>query len=202
MTKKTSEGKRKRQKRVGTNADRKLADEAQCWRYKGVPMFSVNNINRSISEEFKRLGKVQMIFVEGGAVDIARTTKRLLSHGFTENEQKSNYIVDRKCPYNEAFSIGTGDGKIVFDGAVLTNEQEKRLCHRCFELGMIVVDCCAGHKVERVPSVTDLVTLELGVGTMDMARIRKEQYNTEKHYNAEQINFLLTAKQVQQSLFL
>ena len=103
---------------------------------------SLNGITRSISEEFERLGEVQMIFVDGGAIGVAWTMKRLISHGFTENEKKSNYIVNRNCPYNESFVIETGgDGKIVFDGAVLTNEQNKRLCHRCFEMGMIVVDC-------------------------------------------------------------
>ena len=49
--------------------------------------------------------------------------------------------------------------KDICDGTVLANEQDKRLCHRCFEIGMIVVDCW--HEVERVPIITDLVTLEL-----------------------------------------
>ena len=138
-----------------------------------------------------------MIFVEGDAVDIARTMQYLIVDGLSENEKKSNYIV-RKCSANhEPFVINTvREEKIIFDGTALMNEQGELLCYQCFELGMTVVDC-DDHEKEKVPSFIDLATVEVGVGTTnDLVDLTQEQYVVERHYTVEQINFLLENKQV------
>ena len=72
-----------------TSAGQRLANEAKCWRFHDVPIFSINNITRSLSEEFRRLGESKMIFVEGGAIGIARVIHKLTTHGLSENEVPS-----------------------------------------------------------------------------------------------------------------
>ena len=116
-----------------------LVNEEKCWRFHGIPIFSINDITRSLSEEFKRLGEPKMIFVEGGAIGIARVIHKLTAHGLSENEEKSHYLVYRKCEFNEPFTIKNGgDDIIVFDGVALRNEHGEMICERCFKLGMIV----------------------------------------------------------------
>ena len=182
-----------KQKKVGvTSAGQRLANEAKCWRFHDVPIFSINNITRSLSEEFRRLGESKMIFVEGGAIGIARVIHKLTTHGLSENEAKSHYLVYRKCSFNEPFTIKHGeDTVIVFNGVALLNAHGNTICSLCFKLGMIVTDC--GHEVEKVPSLIDLSTLELGIGTMkQLSRVRAHGFNDQTHFKADQINFLLT----------
>ena len=188
-----------RNKKVKVNSGQRLAAEAKCWRYKDIPIFSVKGITRSLESHFERLGKTQMIFVEGDAVDIARTMQYLIVDGLSENEKKSNYIV-RKCSTNhEPFVIKTvREEKIIFDGTALMNEQGELLCYQCFELGMTVVDC-DDHEKEKLPNFIDLATVEVGVGTtMDLGLLKREQYVIGRHYTIEQINFLLENKQARQ----
>ena len=133
-----------KQKKVGvTSAGQRLANEAKCWRFHDVPIFSINNITRSLSEEFRRLGESKMIFVEGGAIGIAHVIHKLTTHGLSENDEKSKYLVYRKCAFiDEPFSIKHGgDDIIVFDGVALRNEHGEMICERCFKLGMNVADC-------------------------------------------------------------
>ena len=126
-------------KNVHVTAAQRLANEEKCWRFHGIPIFSINDITRSLSEEFKRLGESKMIFVEGGAIGIARVIHKLNAHGLSENEEKSHYLVYRKCEFNEPFTIKNGgDDIIVFDGVALRNEHGEMICERCFKLGMIV----------------------------------------------------------------
>lgn len=138
-------------KSVHVTAAQRLANEEKCWRFHGIPIFSINDITRSLSEEFKRLGESKMIFVEGGAIGIARVIHKLNAHGLSENEEKSHYLVYRKCEFNEPFTIKNGgDDIIVFDGVALRNEHGEMICERCFKLGMIVVDC--DHQLKEVAS--------------------------------------------------
>ena len=134
-----------------TSEGQRLANEAKCWRFHGVPIFSIDKKTGSLSEEFRRLGESKMIFVEGGAIGIAHVIHKLITHGLSENEEKSHYIVYRKSAYSEPFTIKSGEEDIiVFDGVTLMNEHGKKICSLCFKLGMIVTDC--DHEVEDAPS--------------------------------------------------
>ena len=116
-----------------------VTDNIQCWRYRGIPLLPTNNITRSISEEFIRLKKNKVIFVEGGAIDVARMMLHLITNGFSASQESSDYITHQKCLHTDKFKISTSPGKdkIIFNGTSLVNEVGIHLCHNCFEFGMI-----------------------------------------------------------------